>query len=68
MDRETGTPGVFPIVALTVATVLVTTYNDASWLDALAWGFVVLLTVVVAELVGLTLRAVTRHEICRPEE
>jgi tellurite resistance protein len=58
----------FPIAALTVATVLMTTYNDASWLHALAWGFVMLLTVVVAVLAGLTLRAVARHEICRPEE
>jgi tellurite resistance protein len=58
----------FPIAALTVATVLMTTYSEALWVPALAWGFVVLLTVVVGVLVGLTIRAVQRREICRPEE
>lgn len=58
----------FPLAALTVASVLMTTYNDASWMNAVAWGFVVLLTVVVVVLVGFTLRAVSRHEICRPQE
>ena len=58
----------FPIAALTVATVFMTAYTDTSWMNALAWGFVVLLTVVVAILAGLTLRAVSRQEICIPEE
>ncbi|MFW6102751.1 MAG: SLAC1 anion channel family protein [Chloroflexota bacterium] len=58
----------FPIAALTVASVLMTTYNDAAWVGSVAWGFIALLTVVIAVLAVLTLRAVSRQEICRPEE
>jgi len=58
----------FPIAALAVATLLMTTYTDAPWMPALAWGLVGLLTLVVAMLLVLTARAVSRHEICRAED
>jgi len=58
----------FPIAALTVASVLMSTFNEARGVIALAWGFIILLTVVVAALTVLTIRAASRREICRPEE
>jgi len=41
--------------------------TGSSWLAGLAWGFVGLLTVLVAILLVLTLRAAQRHEICVEE-
>jgi tellurite resistance protein len=57
----------FPIAALTVATVLMSTYSDAGWIVPLAWTFVVLLTALIAGLLALTVRAALRREICRPD-
>jgi len=58
----------FPIAALTVATILLSTFNDASWVVPLAWFFVIVLTLLVFTLSAFTLRAVHGREICRPEE
>lgn len=58
----------FPIAALTVATILLSTFNDASWVVPLAWFFVIVLTLLVVTLSAFTLRAVHGREICRPEE
>lgn len=58
----------FPIAALTVATLLMTQYSDAPWMPALAWGFIGLLTLVMAMLLVLTARAATRREICKAED
>jgi len=58
----------FPIAALTVATILMSTLNDAPWVVPLAWVFIGILTLLVATLSVLTLRAVHRKEVCRPEE
>lgn len=58
----------FPIAALTVATVLMTSYSDARWVWGLSWGLVGLLTIVVAALTVLTCRAACHREICRPED
>jgi tellurite resistance protein len=57
----------FPIAALTIATLLMTVETGAGWLAGLAWAFLVLLTVLVAALLVLTLRAAARNEICVEE-
>ena len=57
----------FPVAAVTVATVLMSTYSDAPWMGLLAWGFIGILTVLLAVLLVLTIRAALRHDICKPE-
>jgi tellurite resistance protein len=57
----------FPIAALTVATVLLSTYSDAGWVVPLAWALVAILTALMIVLLTLTIRAALRREICRPE-
>jgi tellurite resistance protein len=57
----------FPIAALTIATMLMMSGTGAAWLEALAWAFIGLLTVLVAVLLVLTARAAKRHEICVEE-
>ena len=57
----------FPIAALTVATIAMSTYDSAALITWLAWTFLGLLTVVVSILLALTIRAALRHEICTPE-
>jgi len=58
----------FPIAALTVATLLFSTFNTAPWVESAAWALLVLLSLLIIVLLILTIRAASRHEICRPEE
>jgi tellurite resistance protein len=57
----------FPVAALTIATMLMMSDTGAAWLEALAWAFIGLLSVLVAVLLVLTVRAAKRHEICVEE-
>ncbi len=53
----------FPIAALTIATLVMSSTSHALWLTGLAWGFVVLLSILLLALLALTIRAFARHEI-----
>lgn len=57
----------FPIAALTVATLLMLGHTDAPWMRGLAWGFLILVTLVVLVLLGLTARAVKNCDVCTEE-
>lgn len=57
----------FPLAALTIATLLLSTYIQHPFFYLLGYGLLALLNMVLIALVLRTLVAVYRHEICRPE-
>ena len=57
----------FPLAALTIATLVMSTHLPLPLFPLLGFGLLVLLSVVVAVLTGRTLLAVRRQEICAPE-
>lgn len=57
----------FPLAALTIATINMREHTTAPWMDALAWGLIVLVSIVVGLLLVLTARVAFRHEICTCE-
>ena len=57
----------FPLAALTIATLVMSTHLPLPVFPLLGFGLLVLLSVVVAVLTGRTLLAIRRQEICTPE-
>ena len=57
----------FPLAALTLATLIISTRLPGAFFQMLSYGLLALLSLVVAILALRTLAAVYRHEICAPE-
>ena len=57
----------FPLAALTIATLIISTYLQHQFFYLLGYGLLALLSIVLIALILRTLIAVYRHEICRPE-
>ena len=57
----------FPLAALTLATLVMSTYLPDAIFTALGYGLLLLLSLVIGALAARTLVAVWRREICLPE-
>ncbi|OQW98019.1 MAG: C4-dicarboxylate ABC transporter, partial [Thiothrix lacustris] len=56
----------FPLAAITIASFIMYEQSQAAAYLWIASGLLVILTVLVVLLITLTLRAVLRHDICKP--